>query len=130
MKYNTKGTILLGYLPIDHSVTITLVNIKTDTLINVSSNICNESTVQPGLYYFNTNNIIDEIESVEIAYIMKTDVGETYGGKIVIHNELIDYEEIMNRIPKKVWNDLNIDDTTAYKDLIFSIYSNAMLIPS
>jgi len=129
MKYNKKGTILLGYLPINQTVNITLIDIKKDELINVNNNICNESKVQPGLYYFDTNNIIDIINDIEIAYIMKTNLGETYGGKIIIHDELLDYETIMNKIPKKVWDDLNIDDTIAYKDLILSIYNNALLIP-
>jgi len=141
MRYQKIGTCLLGYLTTGTSVTITLVNIKTDTIIQTISTQCLESSVLPGLYTFDTSNInsseIDPISNIlEIAYIMTNELNEKYGGKIVIENDLkllnnlIEIENKINNIPKNVWDLLSTTEQESYKDILLTILNNTELIPA
>lgn len=72
-------------------------------------------------------------ESLEIAYIMSNDLHETYGGKIVIDNDLkllIQIDRNISNIPDNVWNLLSEDDKTTYKNILKRIYQNTDLIPA
>lgn len=141
MRYQKIGTCLLGYLTTGTNVTINLVNIKTDTIIQTTSIQCLESTVLPGLYKFDTELIdkskLDPNETIlEIAYVMTNELNEKYGGKIVIENDLkllnnlISIEEKINNIPENVWNLLNSDEQESYKKILIAIRDNTELIPA
>ena len=141
MKYQTIGTRLLGYLSPNTNVVIKLVDIKQDKLIQLLTDVCLESTALPGLYIFDTNNIdLDKIDniyktsdtSLEIAYIMTNELNQTYGGKIVIDNDLKLLNIInnnINQIPTNVWNLLSEDEQQTYKDILRRIYQNTDMIP-
>lgn len=142
MKYQKLGTRLLGYLAPNTTVNIILIDIKTDSIIATTSNACIESQSLPGLYIFNTSEILlDQLddmykltdESLEIAYIMSNDLHETYGGKIVIDNDLkilLQIDQNISKIPDNVWNLLSEDDKTTYKNILKRIYQNTDLIPA
>ena len=147
MKYQTLGTRLLGYLSPSTNVVITLVDVKLDVIIHTTSNVCQESTSLPGLYIFNTNNIditlLDDVykttglnnnhESLEIAYVMTNELGEKYGGKIVIDNDLrllIQINNSLSNIPDNVWNLLSTDEQISYKNILKRIYQSTDLIPA
>ena len=88
MRYQTKGTTLCGFLESGRDVTVKIVDIATDTLMNLATDVCTESQQVQGLYYFDTSNIADVFDKKEIVYVMQTDVGQAYSGKIVIENDL------------------------------------------
>jgi hypothetical protein len=120
MRYKDNSTVLCGYLTPNSSVTIKLLNTKTDTLIGVSSNICTESDHISGLYRFDTANITDQFDKLEIAYIMEDDIGEIYGGKIVIEDYNSDIIDQMSNIEVNILsgiNDGNQDIEAIIKDV-------------
>jgi len=88
MKYSKKDTVLCGWLTPGTDVTVKLVNTHTDTLVAASSYECIESTVVPGLYMYDTAKITENSIHIEIAYIMESSDGDTYGGKVVIDKNL------------------------------------------
>jgi hypothetical protein len=88
VKYDSKTTVLCGWLTPGRSVTIKLVDTKRDELLNATTYECTESTVSPGLYMWDTENLVDDMIAVEAAYIMTADDGDVYGGKIVIDKNL------------------------------------------
>ena len=147
MKYQQLGTRLLGYLTPNTNVKIKIVDVKEDIVVSVQTDVCIESTSMAGLYIFNTNLInINSLndkykttgpestyESLELAYIMKNELGETYGGKVVIDNDLrilIKMNDSIAKIPDNVWNLLSEDEQTSYKNILKRIYQNTDLIPA
>jgi len=97
MRYPRSDTILCGFLEAGRDVTIKLIDTKTDTLLNVTSDVCAESQHMDGLYYFDASNITDTFSQKEIVFVMTTDRGQTYSGKIVIEDDLV-------QIPAMVWS--------------------------
>ena len=89
MRYHKKGTMLCGFLEAGRDVTVKLIDISNDTLLNVTSDACTESQNTAGLYYFDTNNITDVFSEKEIVFVMTTDRGQVYSGKIVIEDDLV-----------------------------------------
>lgn len=147
MKYQQLGTRLLGYLTPNTNVKIKIIDVKEDIIVTVQTDVCVESTSLPGLYIFNTNlidittlddkyktsGIDSNYESLELAYIMKNELGETYGGKVVIDNDLrilIKMNDSIAKIPDNVWNLLSEDEQSTYKNLLRRIYQNTDLIPA
>ena len=72
-------------------------------------------------------------ESLEIAYVMTNELGEKYGGKIVIDNDLrmlIQINNSLSNIPDNVWNLLSTDEQISYKNILKRIYQSTDLIPA
>jgi hypothetical protein len=88
VKYDNKTTVLCGWLTSGRNVTIKLVDTKKDELLEATTYECVESTVSPGLYMWDTENLVEDTIAVEVAYIMTADDGDVYGGKIVIDKNL------------------------------------------
>jgi hypothetical protein len=58
MRYvKTENTILAGELAPSSTVKIKLINMQSDELLTINSNVCIESTHIPGTYLWNTSNI-------------------------------------------------------------------------
>ena len=142
MKYQKLGTRVLGYLSPNTNVKIKLVDIKTDKILDIETDVCIESTVMPGLYIFDTNHIdlvlLDDVykltdESLEIAYMMTNELNEKYGGKVVIDNDLkmlIKIDNAITKLPEGVWEMLSIEDQQTYTQILRRIYQNTDMIPS
>lgn len=95
MRYvKTENTILAGELPSDSTVKIKLINMQTDELLTIISDVCVPSQHIPGTYLWNTDNIdqsiFDNLTSpISVLYMMY--VPNTlfkFKGKIVIGGEL------------------------------------------
>lgn len=141
MTYNKIGTILCGHLPINKEINIKLIDPSNDKIISSNTTICNESTVSPGLYYFDTNKINDEefLEELnnkdkDIIYIMSDDSNNQYGGKINIssnYNNIVEQiqviKNILEEVPDSVLN-ADITDDINYKQLLINIKQNTDLI--
>jgi hypothetical protein len=85
MRYKSdESTVLCGYLTPNKTVNIKIIDTKEDAIISTSTTLCDESTCFAGLYFFNTSNITDSFDNLEIAYIMEDDAGDVYGGKAVL----------------------------------------------
>jgi len=104
--------ILCGYLQEDKEVLIKLIDIKNDKEIPLkdNDNKCIESEIQPGLYYFKTDNIKDSFfmenndKEIEIAYIMYLSIDDSYkyGGKIVISNDYRNLKSELEYIQEQI----------------------------
>jgi len=139
MVYSDIGTILCGHLSAGKNVTITLINPKTDKEILTSTNICTESTIRQGLYYFDTSNINDTIlndleNNLEIVYIMEDDDGASYGGKIVLSKDHMKLNEqikivkdTLSKVPDNIMGTQVYDDNTLL-ELLLIIKRNSDLI--
>lgn len=63
MRYkSTENTVLAGQLPPSTSVTIKIINMETDELIELNDSVCVESIHIPGVYLFNTSNITTQLD--------------------------------------------------------------------
>ena len=139
MVYSKLDTILCGHLSAGKNVTVKLINPKTDTIISTVTNVCKESTVQQGLYYYNISSItekllIDSNVDFEIVYVMSDETGSTYGGKIVISKnynktkEQIEIvKDILNNVPNNILNN-KIVEGIDYRELLLTIKRNTDLI--
>ena len=131
MVYNNIGTTLCGYLPAGKNVTIKLINILDDNII--CDDVCKESVAFPGLYTYNTSNIVIDEGMIEIAYVMTDDNGQMYGGKIVINNTINEQikmiKQKLSELPDN-FMDYTIDETNEidYKKLLMIIKNNTDLI--
>jgi hypothetical protein len=78
---------LIGIFATGKTVTIKLLNIITDTLVDITTNVCHESTKIPGVYIWSTSNIINSKEYldtyVNMLYEMRSDDDKVYYGKFI-----------------------------------------------
>jgi hypothetical protein len=82
---------------------------------------------------YKTTGLNNDHESLEIAYVMTNELGEKYGGKIVIDNDLrmlIQINNSLSQIPDNVWNLLSVDEQISYKNILKRIYQSTDLIPA
>lgn len=104
MRYvKTENTILAGELSPSSTVKIKLINMQSDELLIINSNICTESTHIPGTYLWNTSNIDSSLFSnlttpMNVLYMMYnvSDPTKTFKGKFVIGGELNNLSTITN----------------------------------
>ena len=89
MRYNfDENSILAGMLPPGGTVTIKIIRMDTDELLELNNDTCQESQHIPGVYLWDTNNITTQItDYVNCLYIM-TDGDKNFYGKFVIGNTL------------------------------------------
>jgi len=139
MVYSENGTILCGHLSSGKNVTITLINPKTDIEISTINNICVESKIRQGLYYFDTLNINDDIINnlevdLEIVYIMEDEEGASYGGKIIISrnhmklNEQIKIvKDTLDQVPENIM-ETEVYNNNTLLELLLIIKRNSDLI--
>ena len=82
MRYKIGENIQLGgLLPANATVTIRVLSMATDTLLALSSNVCSESSVIPGLYMWSTGNIADSVTGYSTMYYEMTDGVNIVSGK-------------------------------------------------
>ena len=82
---------------------------------------------------YDSTGLNNNHESLEIAYVMTNELGEKYGGKIVIDNDLrllIQINNSLSNIPDNVWNLLSTDEQISYKNILKRIYQSTDLIPA
>jgi len=96
MRYvKSETTVLAGEFKTGLQIRIKLVNMITDELLNVNTNICNESTHLPGTYFWNISNIDQNFISnittpTSIMYMMfnLNNTLETFKGKFVLGGDM------------------------------------------
>ena len=104
MRYvKTENTILAGELSPSSTAKIKLINMQSDELLTINSNVCTESTHIPGTYLWNTSNIDSSLFSnlttpMNVLYMMYnvSDPTKTFKGKFVIGGELNNLSTITN----------------------------------
>jgi len=120
MRYTIdENTTLAGNLPINLETTIVLINMKDDTLIPLTDNLCIESKNIPGVYLWNTSNIDliarNNILYENILYEMRS--GDKYfRGKFVYGG----YTELNKNIDNNVKNNntLSVLNQTELKEIL------------
>jgi len=81
MRYSaSENTTLVGLFDPGLTVTIQILNLDTNTIVNVSDSSCTESAI-PGVYIWNTANITDVLDNANLLYVMTTNTGKTFYGK-------------------------------------------------
>ena len=104
MRYKTNENIpLTGLLPVGSTVTIRILNLSTDTLVPVDSNVCVESLVIPGVFVWNTLNITGTIDSYTSMYYEMTNGVVVVSGKFV-YGGYIDILGTPVEVADAVWN--------------------------
>ena len=84
MRYKTSENVTVGaLLPIGSTVTIRLLNLTTDTLVGIASDVCAESLIIPGVFRWSTTNIVDVVTQYTTLYYEMTDGNVVVGGKLV-----------------------------------------------
>jgi len=101
MRYaSSENTTLLGKFSPGKRVTITILDLQTDKQVNLSSDICFESNILPGLYLWNTSNINDLalMGYHDMYYRMMDQDGNTFDGKFVLggYVDLDLHQELLN----------------------------------
>jgi len=84
MRYSIEETTtLVGLFDTGLSVTIKVIDLNTDTLIDLTTNVCTESSNIPGVYLFSTSNINLNVDTgiVNLLYEMIDENGKKYYGK-------------------------------------------------
>ena len=101
MKAQKFESLLIGRLEPNSNVTIKIIDIKEDVVLELNNNLCYESKNLPGLYLFNTKNIdiislndkykdsglSSGYEQLEIMYIMTNNLGESYEDRVIFENQ-------------------------------------------
>ena len=108
MRYNSnETTAVAGKLPTGGSVTIKVVLLETDTIVDVSSNVCNESQHIEGMYIWDTSNILTK--SGHMLYEMTDGTNKAYGKLVyggyvddIVTNDSLTTELVT--VPDLVWN--------------------------
>lgn len=84
MRYKLNEDVtLIGSLPSSSTVTVRLVNMDNDTLVALTTDVCVESVVVPGVYRWNTSNISTPLEGYINCYYEMTDGINIVSGKLV-----------------------------------------------
>jgi hypothetical protein len=147
IKYQKFESLLIGRLEPDSNVTIKIIDIKEDVILELNSNECYESKNLPGVYLFNTKEIdiislndkykgcslSDSQEHLEIIYIMESDNGEKFEDRVTFENDLrtiIKINDNIAKLPDDVWNILSDEDKEIYKNILRKIYQNDNIIPT
>lgn len=146
IKYQKFESLLIGRLEPDSNVTIKIIDIKEDVVLELNSNECCESKNLPGVYLFNTKEIdiislndkykgcglSDSQEHLEIIYIMESDKGEKFEDRVTFENDLrtiIKINDNIAKLPDDVWNILSDEDKEIYKNILRRIYQNHDILP-
>lgn len=141
MKYQKFESLLIGRLEPDSKVTIKIIDVKEDVILELNSNVCYESKNLPGVYLFNTKEIdiislndkykgcslSDSHDNLEIIYIMESDTGEKFEDRVTFENDLrtiIKINDNISKLPDDVWNILSDEDKEIYKNILRRIYQN------
>ena len=113
MRYSSsESTTLAGKFTPGSSVTIKVVNIDTDSLLTVTSNVCNESIHIPGLFLFSTNKINSSLQPFTNCAYEMTDGTNIFYGKFV-------YGGYVDQLPRRnEVQDLISNLQTSITDLI------------
>ena len=147
MKAQKFESLLIGRLEPNSNVTIKIIDIKEDVVLELNNNLCYESKNLPGLYLFNTKNIdiislndkykdsglSSGYEQLEIMYIMTNNLGESYEDRVIFENDLrtiIKINDNISKLPDEVWNILSDEDKEIYKNILRKIYQNDNIIPT
>ena len=89
MRYNfDENSILAGMLPSGKNVTIKIIRMDTDELLELSDDTCHESQHIPGVYLWDTNNISTKVTNYTNCLYVMTDGNKNFYGKFVIGNAL------------------------------------------
>lgn len=131
MRYtNEEVTGLVGKLGIDEIVTIKVVHIPSDTLVEVASDICIESDHIPGMYMWDTSNMGVPVSG---AYMYEmTDGTKVSPGKFTIGGAMDNLSEILTALGSinteadfHTWLDsyVNKDDWKGQAPSVEEIYS-------
>ena len=86
MRYGKdEQVILVGKFKPGSTVTIKLIELSNDNLVEVTNNICVESDHLPGVYLWSTSDISDDslVGYSNILYLMSDDTGKEFIGKFV-----------------------------------------------
>jgi len=85
MRYSlTEKPILAGHLDTTNPVTIKIVEMKTDTLLTLNTDVCNASVNIPGVFLFDTTNIIQQFDVYTNLMYEMTDGSIKFYGKFVM----------------------------------------------
>ena len=115
MRYSTgESTILAGILPTGETVSIKVVEMKTDTLIPLANDACAESTNAQGVYLWDTTNITQTFtQRTDLMYVMTAQPsGKTFYGKFVVGGIYDDLQQAITTANGKLNTILDIEQGT------------------
>ncbi len=81
-----KATVLLGELNPGATATIKVIDTVSDSILQLQSNQCVESTHSLGTFRFNTSNILSPTR--EMFYVMTDNSGRSFKGKFLFDSNL------------------------------------------
>jgi hypothetical protein len=93
------------FTPGDAPVTIQLLDLATDALVPLTSNLCTESMQIPGFFYWDgANCVTPPVGFHQCLYVMTNAAGRTHAGKLVIGGYPSD--SAIRRFQQMVWIDV------------------------
>ena len=100
MRYaSTENTVLAGIFDPGSTVNIKVINMENDSLVDITSNVCTESSNMPGIFLWSTSNINEVFSTnTNLLYQMYDTIGKTFVGKFVYSGILDEINTIKTKV--------------------------------